>query len=78
LTKKFYLVLTTTINKKGELDMTQPTLGKKGKSTHESMHSSTSDMGKKKWQSPELTEVDYDKTNFTFSGGSGSDGVYYS
>ena len=58
--------------------MTEPTLGKKGLTASESINPSTSGTGKKNWQSPELIEVDYEKTNATFSGGSGSDGLYYS
>ena len=34
--------------------------------------------GKKNWQSPELTEVDYSQTNMNWSGFSGDDGMYYS
>jgi len=33
---------------------------------------------KKNWQSPELTEVDYSKTNMNFTGFTGDDGLYYS
>jgi hypothetical protein len=58
--------------------MTRPTSGKNKKASSESMHPSTSDEVKKKWQSPELTEVDYEKTNLNFSGYKGSDGLYYS
>jgi hypothetical protein len=58
--------------------MTAPTLGKKGITALESMNPSTSGTGKKNWQSPELTEVDYDKTNMNFSGSTGFDGMYYS
>jgi hypothetical protein len=54
--------------------MKKPTAGKNKKTSSKSIP----DTGKKKWQSPELTEVDYDKTNGNFSGYSGSDGLYYS
>lgn len=39
---------------------------------------SKSSPGKKNWQSPELTEVDYSQTNFNWSGFTGNDGMYYS
>jgi hypothetical protein len=57
--------------------MTKPTLGKKGLTSPESMNPSKSGTGKKNWQTPELTEVDYEKTNTGYSGG-GSDLGFYS
>lgn len=51
-------------------------LGNKETEVSEAIHPSTSGAGKKNWQAPELTEMDYDQTNAGFTGIGGDFGIY--
>ena len=63
--------------KKGGLEMSETTLKKTAMTFPETPQTAVAFTGKKNWKRPELTEVDYDKTNTGFTG-SGTDLSFYS
>lgn len=56
--------------------MTESTLRKKEMKANGTINQSKSGIDRKTWQSPELTEVDYEKTNAGYSGSGTDFGTY--